>query len=179
MRFLVTLLVLCLSSPVFGAPCTEHNYNDPKREPDWSCQGPGEAALVPDTNARPSVGVVRGSKVISPDKKTVDVVADSILMDKDRVITLGMRVKALRRLRWLDLHKGKDLLEIEKKHATDVIQAKLELEQSRANEFKKQRDDARKQRDSSQKWYRSWTFGLIVGVVTTTAATIAVAYAVK
>lgn len=178
MRLLAVLLVLGLSAPVRAAdpPCTTQDYSDPKKAPSWRCPGPGEGILVPDLPARPSKGIPAGAKIVLPNK-TVTLDYDGVLMSKNRVLRQGLRIKGLRRLRWLDRHKGAELLDIEKKYVGDKLQAKLTLEKSRSSSYKSQRDQARHERDQARKWYRSWTFGFVVGVVTVSAAAVAIAYA--
>lgn len=182
MKTAVILALLGLWAPAWAQPqpCTTEDYSNPSKQPDWACPGPDEGILVPDATFKPSVGLDAGSQVTKKgDQKGVLLDYPAVLMDKEKVVQLGLRIQALRRLRWLERHKAKDLVEIERKYMSDRLTAQLKLEQSRVKEAVLQRDDARKERDSAKKWYRSWTFGLVVGVVTTTAATIAIAYAAK
>lgn len=182
MRKLVILLALLgLTAPAWAQqPCTTQDYSDYSKQPDWTCPGPDEGLLVPDMTFRPSIGLGADSAYQRSDQTgLVKLTYPAVLMDKDKVLQLGLRIQALRRLRWLERHKMSDVVEVERRHMSDRLTAKLKLEQSRVKEVVQQRDQARKERDSARAWYRSWTFGLVVGVVTTTAATIAVAYAAR
>lgn len=171
---------LALPAPLLAAqPCTEQNYSDSKKEPRYDCPGPDEAALVPNVPTKPSLGVPTGTELrVSPRKSTL-VDFDAVLLDKMKVIELGMRIKALRRLRWLERHKGKDLLAIEKKYVSDRLNAKLKLEQSRVKSYKQQRDDARAQRNKLRAWYRSPTLWFAVGFVVSAAGATALGIALR
>ena len=182
MRTLVILALMGLCAPAWAQqpPCTTQDYSDPAKQPDWECPGPDEGILVPDVPFRPSVGLEAGASYRkTPQVGEARLDYDTVLMDKAKALQLGLRIQALRRLRWLERHKMKDLVEVERRYVGDRLTAQLKLEQSRVKEAVQQRDSARKERDSAKKWYRSWTFGLVVGVVTTTAATIAIAYTAK
>ena len=45
---------------------------------------------------------------------------DGVLMERGKVLKLGMKVTAGRKLRWLDRHKGAEVLSIEKKYLTGI-----------------------------------------------------------
>ena len=179
---MIVALCLLLSSTVWAAdPCTTQNYSDAGTEPRYDCPGPGEGALVPDLPSKPTKGLARGATVTPAGKKrkTFKVEYDSVLMGKMKVIELGMKIKGLRRLRWADRHRGAEALAIEKKFISATWTAKLQLRVSQLVQAKKQIAQARKERDEERKWYRSWTFGLVVGVVATSAAVIGTAVAIK
>jgi len=182
MRTTVILACLALSAPAWGqqAPCTTQDYSNPAKAPRWDCPGPDEGILVPDIKFNPSLGVPAGSSVtLKGAKKARLLDFDTVLLDRAKVTQLGLRIQGLRRLRWLERHKADEVVKIERKYMADRLGAQLKLEKSRVKEAVQQRDQARKERDAARKWYRSWSFGLVVGVVTTTAATIAIAYASK
>lgn len=181
MRHIVIILVLALCAPAWGQkkPCTTQDYSETSKPPDWRCPGPDEGILVPDIKSRPSLGVPAGSSLTLKGKKAKLVDFDTVLLDKNKVIELGMRIQGLRRLRWIERHEAEQLMGIERKYLESKVSAQLSLEQSRVKVAVQQRDQARKERDSARKWYKSWTFGLVVGIVTTTAAVISTAYVVK
>lgn len=181
MRTAIILAILAAWVPAWAQekPCTTQNYADPKNTPDWTCPGPDEGILVPDMPSRASVGLDAGASYRKSGEAEVKLSYPAVLMDKEKVVQLGLRIQGLRRLRWLERHKAADTTEIEKKYMADRLTAQLKLEQSRVQVAAQQRDEARKERDSAKKWYRSWTFGLIVGIVTTTAATVGIVYASK
>lgn len=176
---LFTLLV-CGPSWAQSGPCTEQDYSSPKKAPNWRCPGPDESILVPDLKFRPSLGLETGSLVTKKGaKKPFRLDYSAVLLDQNKVLQLGLRIQGLRRLRWLERHRAAEAVKIERKYMADRLTAQLKLEQSRVKVAVQQRDQARKERDRARAWYRSWTFGLIVGVVTTAATVIAVGYAVK
>ena len=155
-----------------GGPCVDQGYADPKKEPNYDCRGPGEDMLVPDTDSQPSIGVKAGTQ--PPAQKY-----DAVLLDKAKVVELGLRLKAIRRLRWLDLHKSSDLLAIEQKYLRDTTAEKDKLAQSQVASYREQLVQTQAELSKSKAWYRSWTFGLILGVVLTSAAAAGVAVAVR
>jgi hypothetical protein len=182
MRTLVILATLALCAPAWGQqkPCTTQDYSDPAKAPDWRCPGPDEGVVVPEIRFNPSLGVPAGSSVLLKGTKKPKLTGfDTVLMDRAKVTQLGLRIQGLRRLRWLERHKAAEVVRIERKYMSDRLTAQLKLEQSRVKVAVSQRDQARKERDAARAWYRSWSFGLVVGIVTTTAATIAIAYAAK
>lgn len=182
MKTLVILALLGLCAPAWAQqpPCTTQDYSNPAKTPDWTCPGPDEGILVPELTFKPSLGLEPGSSVIlKGSQKGVLLDYPAVVLDKDKVLQLGLRIQGLRRLRWLERHKAVETTKIERTYMSERLTAQLKLEQSRVKEAVQQRDQARKERDSARAWYRSWTFGLVVGVVTTTAATIAIAYASK
>ena len=180
MRALTVSIVLALAAPSWAAEpaCTQQDYSNPDKQPNWRCPGPDEAILLPDIKFRPSVGLDAGATYQKTDQAgKVKLTYPTVLLDKNKVLQLGLRIQGLRRLRWLDLHKGRKLLKIEQTYTADRLKAQIKLEKSRVTVLKGQRDDARRQRDEAKKWYRSWTFGLVVGIVVTTAAAGGIAYA--
>jgi hypothetical protein len=182
MRTLVVLAVLAVSTPAWGQqkPCTVQDYSSPTKAPNWACPGPDEGILVPEIRFNPSLGVPAGSSVhLKGATKARLFGYDTVLLDRAKVTQLGLRIKGLRRLRWLERHKAAETTRIERRYMSDRLTAQLKLERSRVKVATSQRDQARKERDEARAWYRSWTCGLVVGIVVTTAAVIGTAYAAK
>jgi hypothetical protein len=179
MRTLVILAALALSAPAWGqqVPCMVQDYSNPTKAPNWRCPGPDEGILVPDLKFNPSLGLEAGSQVtLKGAKKPIVLGYKTVVLDKDKVLQLGLRIQGLRRLRWLERHRATETTRIERKYMSDRITAQVKLEQSRVKVATSQRDQARKERDEARKWYRSWTCGLVVGIVVTTAAVIGTAH---
>lgn len=178
MKTFTILLVLALSAPATATePCVQQDYSDPRVSPRWDCPGPGEGIVLPDIKFRPSLGLPVGSSYRKSDSTSlIKLDYSALLLDKNKVIQLGLRIQGLRRLRWLDRHKGVEVLRVERKYVGTVLRAKIALEKSRVMTLRDQRDDARRQRDAACRWYRSWTFGLVVGIIVTTAAAGTIAY---
>jgi len=178
MRVLIICALSLLSAPVSArTPCTIQDYSDPSKAPDFGCPGPQEPALVPELRPKPSMGIENGATVLIK-KKKIPVLYDAVLMDKLKVIELGLKIKGLRRLRWLERHKGEKLLAVERKYVGQRYQAQLKLEQERVKTARGQRDDARQERDDSRKWYRSFSFGFTVGAGTVVVVTAGIVIAV-
>ena len=134
MKTLVILALLGLTAPSWAQqpPCTTQDYSDPAKAPDWTCPGPDEGILVPDMSFRPSVGLDAGAAYQRSDQTgLVKLTYPAVLMDKDKVLQLGLRIQALRRLRWLERHKMKDVVEVERRYMSDRLTAQLKLDQSR------------------------------------------------
>ena len=100
-------------------------------------------------------------------------------MDKDRVIQLGLRTTALRRIRWMETVAAKERLDSELKFLTQSNKADLDLKTSQREAYKKQATELQVELEKERKWYRSWTFGVVVGVVVTAAAATALAYGLR
>jgi hypothetical protein len=178
----LALLTLLVSGAAWAdsGPCTAQDYSNPQKAPRWECPGPDEGVVTPRLQFRPSLGLEAGTSIIKKDAKRPFVTEyDAVLLDKTKVLELGLRIKGLRRLRWLERHKANDLLAVEKKYVGDRLQAKLDLEISRKKVAVSQRNQALRDLASAKKWYRSWSFGLVVGIVTTSAAAIALGYAAR
>ncbi len=180
MRALVVLSILALCAPAWGQkPCTVQNYTDPNKAPNWRCPGPDEGILVPNIKFKPSLGLEAGSSITPKGAKSILLNYSAVVLDKDKVLQLGLRIQGLRRLRWLERHKAVETTNIERRYISDRLTAQIKFEQSRVKVVVGQRNQARKERDTARKWYRSWTCGLIVGVVITTAVVIGTAYTTK
>jgi len=167
--FLVALLALPGASWAQNPTCTTQDYSNPKKEPLYDCPGPGEDALVPKLNPKDSVALKLGFPTPW----------EGILMDKDRVIQLGLRTTALRRIRWMETVAAKERLDSELKFLTQSNKADLDLKTSQREAYKKQATELQVELEKERKWYRSWTFGVVVGVVVTAAAATALAYGLR
>jgi hypothetical protein len=119
---------------------------------------------------------MRDSVGLAADKKAP---WEGVLMDRNRVLTLGLKVKAIRRLRYLDMLKRNDKAAAELKLVRANAEADLKLRTSQRDNYKEQVDVLRKELRASNKWYRSWTFGFVLGLVVTAAGTTALAYSLR
>jgi hypothetical protein len=171
MKFIHILLVLAIWLwPAAGqSQCVKQIYTDPKVEPNYDCPGPGEDALVPRLELKTSVEL----KVKQPAPW------DGILMGKNRVLTLGLRIKALRRIRWQETVGFKERLEAEKKLDASMYQATINLRTSQRDNYKNQVVEARKEIDRLSKWYRSPTFWFATGFITAAAGATALAFGLR
>ena len=174
LTFFAFFAVLMLTPSCAHAQCVVQSYSDPKSEPDWACPGPDEGILIPEVRLRPSIGLEVGAAYRrSRGEGEIQLNFPMVLMDRDRVLHLGMKIKALRKLRWLERHRMDEVLRVERRYMQDRLKAQLDLEKSRVKVALQQRDRLRKSLSEARAWYRSWTFGFIVGVVTVASATAA------
>ena len=168
MRMLTLALALLLCSRAWAEPCGPQAYTA-KTEPRYDCPSPGEEALVPKVQPRESEEL----------KEKAPAPWAGVLMDRDRVLSLGLRIQAIRRLRWMDGQLAADRLAAEQRLLQQQSKAELELRTSQRESYKEQLRTTTEELVSARRWYRSWTFGVIVGVVVTSAAAIALAYATR
>jgi len=172
MRALVIVLVVSLTfAPVAwaAAPCTKQIYTDVKAEPRYDCPGPGEDALVPRLELKTSVALELGKKAPWA----------GILMDKNRVLTLGLRIKALRRIRYLEMKSALEQREAERKFEAAQFQATLGLRTSQRDTYKEQVKVLQEEVIRSRKWYRSPSLWFAIGVVVTAAGATALAIGLR
>ncbi len=105
------------------------------------------------------------------------------MVHRDHLISLGLKLQTVRRLRWLDRRRRAERLEIEERYQEQVGEAEEEL---RAAVTQQNRDildlanrraaDATAAASSASAWYRSWTFGFILGFVVSGALVALAAY---
>jgi hypothetical protein len=127
----------------------------------------GEDIVVPPIKYRASIGL-EADVIIKPENENqFKIDYPTVLMDKMKVLQLGLRIKGLRRLRWQDLKFFVRDLEVKTTFLKETHKAFLDLERSRAKNYKQQRDLALKEVSQLKKWYRSWPFGMAVGVTIT------------
>jgi hypothetical protein len=169
MRWLALTVLLCSAPAYATAPCTKQIYTDLKKEPNYSCPGPGEDSLVPRLQLKTSVEL----KVKKPAPWP------GILMDKNRVMTLGLRIKALRRIRWQETIGWQEKLENEKKFQAAMYQATLNLRTSQRDNYKSQTKALQEEVIRLNKWYRSPTFWFATGFVVASAGATALAFGLR
>ena len=161
MRWLIILTIL-VSFPVYGQKqCPRQIYTDLSVEPDCNCPGPGEEDLLPKLELKETVA-------LEPNQPAPWA---GLLMDKNRVLRLGLRVKALRRLRWEELRYCGELAAAELDYLEDTSQAEINLRTSQRDTYKAQVDVLQKEVARLSGWYRSPILWFSVGVVVTAAAT--------
>lgn len=173
MRWLILLVVLAFPAVSLAADptCAVQDYTKKDPKPNFKCPGPLEETMVPEPTAGPkeSVSLLTGKPAPW----------DGILMDRDRVIELGLRVIGLRKLRWSEGLEATDRVKAEVKLAMDHLTAALKLTQSQRESYKTQLVQTQEELAKERKWYRSWTCGLIVGIAITSAAAITLAYVAR
>ena len=164
------LLVITQLWPVAAfADCPRQDYANPKVEPDYNCPGPDEEAMVPQLQMRDSAELLKGAAAPW----------DGVLMDRNRVLYLGLRVKALRRVRYIERQGFAQKLEAESTFLKASSKADLDLRTSQRDSYKEQLVQTQKDLARAHAWYRSWAFGLVLGIVVTAAGTTALAYSLR
>lgn len=96
-------------------------------------------------------------------------------MDPNRVAKMGLHIKGLRRLRYNDMLEAMDRTEAEVEVTRASMAATLGLRTSQRDNYKEQVKDLQQELRSSNAWYRSWAFGLVLGIVITSASATALA----
>ena len=114
MRYLI-VLVLCLSplSVYATDQCPQQSYTDAAKEPNYDCPSPQEYVLVPDLPVLPSVSLKKDDKAPR----------EGILLDVNRVFQLGLRIKALRHIRWIETTASDKKIKVEVGYQQSVAKA--------------------------------------------------------
>lgn len=159
MRWVSTVALLIVIYPAQGLAqtvCGPQDY-DSEQAPNFECPSPEEEALVPRLRPPASIPIHQGESVTAP--------WDGILVHRDRLILNGLKISALRRLRWVDrLHLAERYrIEIAHARATGAIRETLLEEQ--ADYYQGRATVAERATRHASAWYRSFGFGLVVGFV--------------
>lgn len=171
----IALLFIFLSAvPAFSAPCGHQNYAS-LSPPDFNCPSPGELGDYSNIAAE-TLGVPAGSRLVIGGK-TVSVRQDSLLLDKQRVVMLGVRVETLRKLRYLDYQKLLDLHAAKETFQTKLFTSQISVCNERVEQAKKRLQmefDKGVARELEIKqmhtWYRSPILWFIAGAVMSAGA---------
>lgn len=161
MKHLISILIFLLvsfllSTQAFAQDCEVQDYELDER-PDFDCPGPGENDLIAPTTAPASVPVAAGETVVA--------LWDGALVHRDRLIYMGLRIRGIRRLRWLDTQLSLERAEIEAIYRDERDDAVDEYCDQRVQHYRDQATAARDTANRATAWYRSFYFGLAVGLV--------------
>jgi len=162
-------VVLLPSSGACEETCPMQVYTVPDKEPNYDCPSPQESVLIPDLPAKSSTGLKLGQAAPF----------DGVLLDKDRLLVLGLRIKALRRIRYVETISSAQTLKAEVAYQQKVGKAQQDLLSSQVGSYKAQLQNAQEELAKERRWYKSWTFGVVVGVVVTAAGATALGYALR
>lgn len=166
-RILVIILLLGWPSSVAAQEqCSKQIYTDSEKEPNYDCPSPGERSFIPTLSMLPSAELV--VKAPAP--------WSGILMDKNRVLTLGFRIQALRRIRWHETVGFKELMEAEKKYIVERYEMDLNLCAEKREEMKRQILVMQKEVERTTKWYYSGPFWFSIGVTSAITGVLAAAF---
>jgi len=167
MRALIILLLLSTTS--YAADCPRQRYDLPDKQPNYDCPSPGEDSMVPRLNLQASVELKKGAKAPRA----------GILLDTNRVLLLGLRIKALRRIRWSETVQCQERRKIEQGYLASQHKLEKTFIAKQRDNWKQQAVDAHKELASRYRWYNSKAFWFAAGVVTTAAAATALAYGLR
>ena len=154
--FIVILFVFVSSQTAIAEVCGAQNY-DGEDMPDFDCPSPDEEAFVPDLTPPPSVPVEAGAYV--------RVEWEGALVHRDRLIEVGLRLSAVRRLRWADRLRLRAEYDIRAQYAEEVCDARILHARAVSDEYQSSLNQANDRISSSQAWYRSFSFGFVIGFI--------------
>ena len=128
---LVALCLVLLWPANAVAQCIQQDYSTQGEEPDWECEAPMEGALIPKLTFTHTTAAIAEN---SPAPFT------GILMDQDRVLSLGLRIKALRRLLWLEVQDRKKLMAVDKAYIESSAKTEINLVEYQRDAWKTKAD---------------------------------------
>ena len=171
--FIVLLCIWCVPAHARDPKCAKQNYLDVSTEPDYNCPSPGEDVIVPPLQLMASV-------TLDPNDSRMNIIPwAGILMDKNRVLMLGMRIKALRRLRYLDFRSNTEELTLSESFLQANCKINTKLAIAQRDNYKKRAISLNAEIAHRNKWYRSGPFWFATGVVTAAAGAIALVFATR
>lgn len=170
---LIALATTLLWSPTLKAqdkPCVAQVYGDFTKELDWHCPVPNEDTMVPRLEmSKESVALERG----------VSAPFSGVLLDQNRVLTLGLRITGLRRLLWLELKAAKAEEDLRVARAREVAQMDAQSAEVQNQALTARNVQLEASLEAEKAWYRSWTFGFVLGAAITTTAAVSLAVTVR
>lgn len=148
-----------------GAPCGPQDY-DGEAPPDFTCPGPEEAALSVDLDAPRSVSVRVGFKILDEEGQELLTLAwEGAVVHRNRMVEVGMRTHAVRRLRWADRLRLRREYNIRLQHQSDVAHARLDLIEEQRNAYREQARQANRRANTAHAWWRSPALWFAIGVI--------------
>jgi hypothetical protein len=123
--------------------------------------GPGEQLFNNPVNPPNSVPLEKGQSIIAP--------WDGAIVHRDRLINFGLKIIALRRLRWLDRLRFRELSTIESNYRNSLVENTAHFNEQLATV-------CNQNLMNSTAWYRSWWFGLTIGLVIGFGVTLGISY---
>lgn len=161
MRFIVLLLLLTVPSMVFAENNCRHQNYDSDEQPDFECPSPGEDVMVPRGETPLSIPVGRGDVVEMP--------WEGALVHRNKLIEIGLRLQAVRRLRWADRLQLRSLHDLENNYQRGVCDAHIEQAVARADAYQDQLFQANSVIKSERVWYKTVWFGFLSGILVSAA----------
>lgn len=137
--------------------CGPQDY-DSKTTPDFGCPSPGEEALMPNLNSPDAISIRTGSSVKAP--------WDGAMVHRNRLLELGLRIKALRRLRWAERLKMAGECKVNMDHYSKVSDIRIEDMKLRVDSYRELALVERQRAKRYESWWRSPTTWFAIGVAT-------------
>jgi hypothetical protein len=159
-KIFMILLVLFPVDALGKDPCKPQDYSK-AQEPRYDCPSPGEESVMPES---PEM------KATQPLAKGAAAPHEGLLVDKERFVRFGLRIKGLRRLRWIDTQKHQETVKLEVDYAKKSSKVNLDLAINQRDNYKQQTIAAKKEIERLNKWYHSKIFWASVGAVVAGAA---------
>jgi hypothetical protein len=167
---LILLILFPATAVAQTVPCTTQVYGEFDKELNWHCPIPNEDTMVPKLDlSNDSVALTKGAAAPFT----------GLLLDQNRVLMLGLRITGLRRLQWIELRTARSQQKIEVARATEVAKQDALAAEAQNTALVARNAQLSRELQTSQAWYRSWTFGFVLGTIITTAAAVSLAIAVK
>lgn len=168
MRALVlALIILWPSMSLAEQHCGPQDY-DSEEQPNFDCPGPGELELRVDLGPPASVPVHQGEEVVAP--------WDGALVHRDRLLEVGLSLRAVRRLRWADRLRLAEEYEIRLLYEQRLATARLQFAQQQRDAYQDRATAAERRAQSAQAWWRSPALWFAIGVVVAGALVALTAY---
>lgn len=167
---LLLIMLLPLGAVAQTSPCTTQVYGDFSKELDWNCPVPNEETVVP------RLEIANSSVPLAKDAKAPFA---GILLDQQRVLQLGLRITGLRRLLWIEMKMAKDRQELAVSRAVEVTRQDAQVSEAHNKMLEARLNQLTGDLEVAGSWYRSWTFGFVLGMAITSATAISIAVAVQ
>jgi hypothetical protein len=149
---LVIVLVLLIPRCGWGGECDLQSY-DADEVPNLDCPSPGEELVVPQLELPRSLAVEEGEQLEVP--------FDGALVARERLEVMGLRLRAVRYLRWLDRSQARQRADITQT-ATQRVHAAQLLQMTNHRDYYQALAEQSQGREA---WYSSYWFGFVCGAV--------------
>ena len=152
-----------------GAPCGPQDY-DGASAPDFTCPGPEEAALSADLRPPRSLAVRYGYKLLNEEGQELAVMTwEGAVVHRDKLVEMGLKLRAIRRLRWADrLHLRRNY-DIRLQHQEELAESRLQMVRNQRDAYEERARQAREQAQRSRAWWRSPALWFCIGMIVTGA----------
>jgi hypothetical protein len=175
----VALVLLFPATATAQTICGPQNYDLPQ-PPDFTCPSPDESGLVPDLNPPPSISVQTGWKLLNAQGQVVkNIEYDGAIVHRDKLIEMGLKLHAVRRLRWADRLRLKGEYDVGLQHCEDTHVAEEKLLRTQRDDVQARLTVQERLTSDANHWSRSWMFGFLIGFLTMGLTVMLAAYALS